>query len=310
MSFVCLIAGALLVVTPANAALTWTRASIPGNPYGLFDGSCLTQLLCYFSGGRNGTNGNEGDVYKTTDGGGTWTVQPLGTPHYPDAISCPGKSICFTVDNFGLIARTTNGGRTWKHYSVPDHIPGQQSLFDIDCADTKHCVTAVGVHTIDGGRTWIPSTTGSLSGNGVSCPSVMVCYVASGFGTVLKTTDGGTTFGSQSTGAPYLIDIWCPSVSVCYAGGGQGIWSTTDGGVTWQNAFSGPSGPVYSISCVTVTDCAAATSEPVVYVTSDGVNWTTSDTGAGAFGEHVYGVTCPVVTRCYAEAYSGLYVGS
>ena len=74
-----------------------------------------------------------GLIFKTTDGGVTWTPKPSPTTAPLFSVSFIDNNNGFAVGGFGKILKTTNGGETWTN--VPS--PTMQSLFRVKCFDGK-----------------------------------------------------------------------------------------------------------------------------------------------------------------------------
>ena len=99
----------------------------------------------------------------TTDGGLTWTNDPL--PSGIEAlfgVSCPTTSDCTAVDGSTVVA-TTSSGATWHAQTVP---PNVVDLSAVSCSSSSSC-TAVGrssntshfiIGTSDAGQDWSPQS--------------------------------------------------------------------------------------------------------------------------------------------------------
>ena len=156
---------------------------------------------------------------------------PSTAPILPVAVACPSTSDCTAVGSTGsganggnytgVIAVTTDAGRSWTYRAVP---PEVENLTGVACASTSDC-TAVGYNY----------TTGGATASAV----------------IVATTDGGVTWTSQTvpSGVQILSAIACPAAtSDCIAVGytvdslgsanGATIVATTNGGATWANRQS------------------------------------------------------------------------
>ncbi|MCI5055076.1 MAG: YCF48-related protein [Flavobacteriales bacterium] len=141
------------------------------------------------------------DLYKTTDGGNTWTYDK----HF---WGYSGK-VYFLDAQTGFLALSDGG----------------QGIFH---------------KTVDGGNTWLDSVTvqGMHNVTSIQFVNSSVGYSCSFGGMVAKTTDGGATWNqvSQPTSNP-LRDVYFTSTSAGYVVGSNSgndlILRTTDGGVNW-----------------------------------------------------------------------------
>jgi photosystem II stability/assembly factor-like uncharacterized protein len=214
---------------------------------GLYSATCVTARLCYLV-------GTVGHVYRSADGGTTWSVvagKYTAAPNVPGTsrqsvlsdISCPTAGVCYTVgficncspiDNeltAGAIAISTDGGVGWRSRTIVNILQG------VSCLDARTCV-AVGysgtiLRTSDGGRTWpsVPTPSGAGQANlvGVRCVGGHVCRAVGGnaggkVGVVLRSTDGGRTWRSEPVPTTAALSvIACPSADICYVGGAHGV---------------------------------------------------------------------------------------
>ena len=159
-----------------------------------------------------------------------------------------GKS----VDGFGTILHTKDGGITWERQGDASMIPDVY-LQDIRAVD-KNVVWAVGepdggliviLKTEDGGKTWVRQGEGTglqdvcLSG---ICPvNRNVCWAAGYSGTIMKTTDGGNNWTVIKASPDYM-----GSYQMIAASDENHAWAveegdtvamihyTSDGGLTWE----------------------------------------------------------------------------
>ena len=249
----------------------------------------------YVIGGYDETN-YFNDVWKSTNGGQTWTQVATGSTGANTLFSARQFSSLVAVgsdmyviggedgtQNLNDVWKSTNGGQTWTQVATGS--TGANTLFS---ARAGHSSVAIGsdIYVIggfsglrnlndvwkstNGGQTWTKVATGSTGANTLfparnSHSSVAIgsdIYVIGGFrgGTinlndVWKSTNGGQTWSkvnTGTTGANTLFSARSAHSSVAigsniYVIGGDNttnyfndVWKSTDGGVTWENVHDTP----------------------------------------------------------------------
>ena len=196
--------------------------------------ACANALHCWASDGR------DGGVYGSTDGGHTWTLQygPLG--YGMPAVACADDTHCWAFGGDGsgnAVILATTDGSTWSQQTQP---PGVLKL------------------------------------NSAVCLSDTLCWAAGGNpGTIVETTDGGNTWTTQlmvssAMGDNFFEGISCLSSTYCWAVGGKFTDEAYDGanngyvyrwdGNTWTQAEVPTSASVFSVSgiaCPNMATCLA-----------------------------------------------------
>lgn len=158
-------------------------------------------------------NGAYASVYKTTDGGATWTMQlneaMLGGNYYFRNIEFLNENIGFLGTLDGVVFKTIDGGQNWNPITnFPTNPPAICGL------DT------VGTSTIYG------------------CGA----YFSPAY--IIKSTDSGATWQyiNMSAYANALVEIAFLDENIGYASGatttGGVILKTTDGGTTWNQIYN------------------------------------------------------------------------
>lgn len=152
-------------------------------------------------------NGPSGIVFKTEDGGDTWTQQ-LALNSYFRNIEFIDENIGFLGTLDGVFYRTTNGGDTWSPVTIN---PNPSAICGLD---------AVGSSTVYGVGAWFS-------------PAWMI-----------KSTDAGATWNftgmsayAQALVETLFIDELHGFVSGKAVDGGV-ILETFDGGITWTEIFN------------------------------------------------------------------------
>lgn len=168
---------------------------------------------------------------------------PVGV-HITD-IAYVDNNVGYASCESGVIARTTDAGRSWTF----DQIPTKDFLTAVDFPSAKvGYITAYGgkiFKTTDRGLSWTaltsPTTTNLNSlwffdvNNGI-----IVGDAQGGSARIYKTTDGGATWTSLAAGFPvqnkHIRAIAFANASVGYVSGSAGLVAKTlDGGATWSN---------------------------------------------------------------------------
>ncbi|HEU4508093.1 MAG TPA: YCF48-related protein [Pyrinomonadaceae bacterium] len=153
----------------------------------------------------------DGEVYRTGDGGTTWTKVLTVESSIRNIFFVNNQKGWVTGDR-GFIARTTDGGLTWSKEPVP-------TSADLTCIffinEQTGWVVGLGstiLYTRDGGLTW---KNGSVSGLIRRPPLASVSFADERHGWAV----GGY-------GQPFSVSLFGPS---------NVILSTSDGGHTWQS---------------------------------------------------------------------------
>ena len=188
-------------------------------------------------------------VFKTTDGGTTWTQ--LSSTANSDwfhvarlAINPSNGQILLAATGTG-IWRSTDGGATWTRRST---VP----MLDINFhpTDGTKCIAsgsnqAGAKYSTDGGQTWTSATGLPVFGRieiayAKSSPTTVYASVDNNGGEIYVSTNGGQTYSVRNTDQNYLSSqgaydniIWVdPTNSNTLIVGGIDLWRSTNGGTT------------------------------------------------------------------------------
>jgi photosystem II stability/assembly factor-like uncharacterized protein len=100
-------------------------------------------------------------IYRTVNGGATWTSTTTTATGSLRAVHFPTKTTGYVVGDSGIILKTTNGGATWNEQSHGVH----PHLLDIHFygPDTGYAVGYAGtiLKTTNGGALWTPQASGT-----------------------------------------------------------------------------------------------------------------------------------------------------
>jgi photosystem II stability/assembly factor-like uncharacterized protein len=188
--------------------------------------------------------GSKDKIFKTTNGGDNWQVQPFNISAGLRKIDFIDNDTGYIVGDNAAILKTVDGGENWN-YLVNSL---SRYLFDVDFPNNSNVGYVAGEYgtlakTTDGGSTW--NKIGSFTKDiyAICFPvSDQVGYVTTTYERIYKTTDGGSTWETKYDGnspSRYINDILFPfDEQTGYAlssGGGTNskVFKTTDGGNNW-----------------------------------------------------------------------------
>lgn len=259
-----------------NAGATWTSKTITTTGVtthfvianiSAIDGN--TAFACLYDTTLTATQG----IYKTTDGGTTWTRSAgaaYGTSSWPDLVhffnANDGVAFGDPVGGYYEIYTTNNGGTSWARTpntgNVLNPVPAAEyglansfgAFGNTICVGTNHGRI---FRSADKGLTWTVATTPLTSpgtaatdihkiefkdANNALAGSIYINGVANSTFTFLNTTDGGITWSFvPATGAIFGADFCVVPGTNFYINTGadytthnQGSSISTDDGITWQ----------------------------------------------------------------------------
>lgn len=218
-----------------------------------------------------------------------------------NGFSCASATTCVAVGDFGVVARTTNGGASW----AIAQINSGDFLSGVSCPSTSVCF-AVGFagsvwKTVNGGVNWssqVSNAAGDLFA--VSCPVITMCMAVGANGKGARTTDGTTWGGVTTATTNALFGVSCTNTMICNAAGDGGVVVVTQqaGSFGWFVDHVGSTVPLYAISCTAF--CFVAGADGTVYENGSGSYGDFS--GHGSTGEPgaLFGVSCATTTVCWA----------
>jgi photosystem II stability/assembly factor-like uncharacterized protein len=178
---------AFLIVKTTDGGATWTPIANPPtaneNEFGIFKTLSFHDDLSGWFGTAGFDGGIGGRVFRTTDGGNTWTGYNSGNTDFVWAVQFISPMIGIRTSTFPpFLTRSTDGGQTWTEVSnlpVTNNIefmqaatgvntPSQNQLWVYGEAGTgAPPFTPFVLTSIDGGEMWSEQSIADLSGSTV-----------------------------------------------------------------------------------------------------------------------------------------------
>jgi len=237
-------------------------------------------------------SGEDGEIYKTTDGGSSWILKPSGTAYGLYTLffmKNVNPSVGYAGGEYGLLIKTVNSGENWNTLTTPL----DSSILSIYFADinTGYASSVLGkiIKTTNGGSSWTLLNTGVNFKivNSLFFINSNLGYAAGELGLFLKTTDGGTSWINQTTQTNFYIkSLFFINDNTGYASGGKSgeggkIFKTTNGGVNWVFIDPGTFNHLLSICFVnTNTGFASGHSGTILKTTNSGNSWFSQESGS------------------------------
>ncbi len=221
------IVGTNLVITTVNGGQQWSQVS--GLAGVLEDVEFLEDRVGLIV-------GHQGTMFRSGDGGVTWSSVDSGTTEDLMAVSWGDDGVAYAVGSGGIVLRSTDEGMTWTTVLVEG-----QTHTDVSAAGSGHAWVVGGGDrylwaTTDGGETWQIQD----SGEDDSFP-VGIFFLDEQHGWMVascltfRTTDGGENWARDSLALGYNNAVQFTDTTWGYAVGDiGGTWYSEDGGVSWQ----------------------------------------------------------------------------
>ncbi len=297
-------AGSTSLYTSIDSGVNWTQL-----PNINLAGGRITEINFFDK--LNGVVGATTGVFKTVNGGNTWTKILTASPCYGVQFGASSSAIVAACDNNGFYY-SVDGGTTWTNYN-----PGTHSMLVLTYPDgtTYGFGGGVGigklVKTVNQGATWtIISTIDYDSWSLARDSDISTLYLVNEEGHVstdartnfIKSLNGGGAWQKTTTFVPLYYcgsisvatcAIYCQSIS-------NGVLRSTDKGANWQSI----GGPDNMIDTRLV--CAIDNN---IIIAADGAGniWRTTNSGGapitvtGSFS-YISQVLKPTITTCQQDS--------
>lgn len=236
--------------TTGTPGLQWYRSSDDGSNWAIRPSGpaiAFAQDIAWWDGDRAVVAGDYGKMWRTTDGGASWTAALLPSPPTNARawdLALPASGTAFaavTGQTQAFVYRTTDFGASWEQRS-----------------------------------TGIPSA-GGLTSVSFPTPDIgFACGHSGGTARMYKTTDSGGSWSAMTTAglANFPSDMHWHDASTGLASvylNPGGIYRTTDGGASWQSVWNRPSYDLaFSDPLHGAADLAQFWPDGFIYVTEDG----------------------------------------
>lgn len=226
----------------SNNGTSWEYLGTPAH-YNYSNGFDFVNSNVGFSVGGGSTSA-AGSVYKTTDGGATWTNTNNGQVVLSEGVYC----IDFINEQTGFVSggfnrrstlKTIDGGDTWTE--VLSESLGKIQFLDENVGYGRRVGNSYFkiFKTIDGGDTWTEVFVIQMGINDFDFLDSQNGYLVGDQGLIYRTDDGGTTW--QKLNLPYgfyeKVKFYNKNVGYVVEDSGH-IYKTVNGGLTWNLIYT------------------------------------------------------------------------
>jgi len=236
------------VAKTTDGGQTWTRYSIASEGFivNALAINPITPTIIYAGGEEIAAN--KGEIYKSMDGGISWT-QVLTTTYGEPCISRiaidPDQPSTVYAGGWISVYKSTDGGASWEQLEVDGGL-----LLNLDPYDPQIVYAGgndVGLfRSLDGGLTWEEVVNVQVLYNprtlALDPNSPNTLYIGNPFG-IYKSMDGGDSWAKASAGISY---IWVDALATGASGtlfasclDSREVFKSTDRGATWTVVMSG-----------------------------------------------------------------------
>ena len=277
------------VLRTADGGRTFARrTAVPGTPS---PGGPHTPSDIAFTGPDAGvaitTGSGGGTIYRTTDGGGSWTLSATA-PQGLNGLRFVDANNGFAVGPGSTLLRTADGGATWSAAALAGGPAA--NLTAIRCTGTTTCLIATSegdrlLKTTDAGDTAssVSPSTSKVFAAALGSSTRAVAVGERG-ATVVSDTAGSTfsTIGGSLAGVFHRLRV--VSATTAYVAGDDGRAArTTDGGVTWTPFAVSTADNVVDLSFPgTEVGFALDSSGTALRTENSGSSWEILNTGTSA----------------------------
>ncbi|MCW2972027.1 MAG: hypothetical protein JWN72_300 [Thermoleophilia bacterium] len=221
--------------------------------------------------------GTVGRIFRTTNGGTTWTPTALGGASLY-GVHQFDSTHAWAVGASATIWKTVDGS-TWT--SSSSGVAGAANIWNVasTAANNAWVVASSGDirATFDGGATWALQANPGQQLLDIVAVSATELFAVGGNGTILHTINSGTTWTAQTSGTgTYLRSVDAADANNLWVTGSNGVvLHTTNGGVTWSPQASGTTTDLDRVAAVTATRAFAVGATGLLRQTDDGgATWT------------------------------------
>lgn len=213
---------------------TWTNPGTCSNTHYTRDIDMTSTNIAY-------AVGDYGRVYKSTNGGSTWSIilsQASWISHVSFSSDQKGAILNSTDDKVRV---TTNGGSIW---SPGINLSGNMHAIDFNNTNVGYAVGFQYIHrSNDGGASFNNSQNiGSHTLYAIQVLDNNIAWAGGQSGQLYKTTNGGDQWTFiNTTGMSTIRSINFTNALNGWIGADNGLWKTVDGGTTWTHLYSGTS---------------------------------------------------------------------
>jgi len=280
----------------------------------------------------------QGGVWKTTDGGITWTEMTFNLATLacgdvvvdqmnPNVVYLGTGELNYSLDSqYGNgIYKSTNAGATWVQVATSSLVGNRCSMMAIDPTNSNIVYAATNTavfKSTDAGASW----TNTGSGNNVNCiilhpTTPQIIYIAAGgtsAGVIKKSTNGGTnwttlTGGLSGSFGRIHLAMAKSNPNVLYAsianssGALIGLYRTTDAGNNWTVQASTPN---YLSSQGWYDNSVTVKPTDENYVLVGGIDVYASSTGGTSLTQKSWWSTSNASLMCHADIHRLEYRGN
>ncbi len=271
----------------------------------------------------NGSPGFYGDarIFKSTDGGTSWTEQTNSMTIDSDnlsSVSCSGNVVIVTNGTTAEYQYTNDGGTTWSLVTTPDEIINDVFVL----SDTKIWFAANGgniYYSSDKGASIVTQDDGVATAqnlNSIHFADSEKGYAVGASNAFVSTIDGGTSWTAvtgPAVGVELNVVRAVPNSDIVFVGSAAGvIYRSIDNGVTWTTSLTGVTAFGGGITDIAICECNRilisgndSDGKGSIRESIDGGNTYTAVTNPIVGAESINALTCCDVNTYYGSGDNG-----